>query len=409
MKQIIKPIVGIFLCLLVFSLSAKASVDFVTGSWQQVKHQAQQSQKPIFVKVTASWCVNCRMMERDVFTDPTVAAIYNQNFVNYSVDFDTREGQEFAQLFDVNILPDLLFFDTQGNLLKRVKDGKTQSAMIDLAEKILNPKKHEPINPVYGEAHVGTYEQNLSLYESGHKKSTFLRNFAIQSKQKGKPYRSLANKYTMRMRFLSRDWDSNENMAFVYEFADAPQTKTIDVLLRHKEDFWNVYGRYNVEAKIKQGIQREIAQQAPLKNKKALNRSLSIIKKAELKDTKTFKHAVRLTYFEQAKNWWQYSREMDRYTKKSNGLQPTKLSVASWHMYYNCKSNWMLRKAKRWTEKALEIDPRFYNYEVYAHVLQKMGKTRKAKNAILKGMIAAKTEGKSTTKLDALTRQLDLD
>ncbi len=53
-------------------------------------HRARQEGKPIFLSVGYSTCYWCHVMEREVFSDPDIAAVMNAHFVNVKVDREER-------------------------------------------------------------------------------------------------------------------------------------------------------------------------------------------------------------------------------------------------------------------------------------------------------------------------------
>ena len=82
---------------------------------QQVKI-AQQLGKPIMVKFEAEWCVACKQIERDVFSDATVITELS---ATYQVTADVTEVNDNAfgllDQYKIPGPPALLFFDSNGN------------------------------------------------------------------------------------------------------------------------------------------------------------------------------------------------------------------------------------------------------------------------------------------------------
>ena len=67
----------------------------------------------------ASWCVPCKRMEKETFTDPTVAKLLEQ-VVFLKVDTDEHEG--LARHFGVEGLPDVRFLNPDGTALHSLND-----------------------------------------------------------------------------------------------------------------------------------------------------------------------------------------------------------------------------------------------------------------------------------------------
>ena len=80
---------------------------------------ATQENKPVFVEFYASWCAPCKVMEEDVFTQPSVAEYLNANFLNFHTDFDSAAGKTIAEIYEVEKLPTVLFLAPNGVVLER--------------------------------------------------------------------------------------------------------------------------------------------------------------------------------------------------------------------------------------------------------------------------------------------------
>jgi len=77
---------------------------------------AKKTGKPMILKFTADWCGPCRMLSREVFSDPQVGAFVRGAFVPVIVDVTDRHGagQSIANQFQVDALPTLVVVNAQG-------------------------------------------------------------------------------------------------------------------------------------------------------------------------------------------------------------------------------------------------------------------------------------------------------
>jgi len=94
-------------------------VDFETGSFEKIKRMAKQENKPIFVDVYTDWCKPCKIMDKEVFRDRSVAGYLNTNYIPYKLDAESQEGIVMAINYNITVFPTVLYLDSNGQFLDR--------------------------------------------------------------------------------------------------------------------------------------------------------------------------------------------------------------------------------------------------------------------------------------------------
>jgi thioredoxin 1 len=93
---------------------AKTEIHFIEDAWTQALKQAAAQNKYIFVDAYATWCGPCKMLKAKTFTDAKVAAFYNKNFINVSIDMEKGMGPQLAKEWQMEAYPTLIIFNSKG-------------------------------------------------------------------------------------------------------------------------------------------------------------------------------------------------------------------------------------------------------------------------------------------------------
>jgi thioredoxin 1 len=114
-------------------------ITFYEGSWQEALATAKAENKLIFLDAYASWCGPCKMLKRNVFTNPDVAAFYNENFVNVAIDMEKGVGPKLAQQYRVTAYPTLFFIDGDGNVVRKAVGYHNPNQLLALGQSMIAP------------------------------------------------------------------------------------------------------------------------------------------------------------------------------------------------------------------------------------------------------------------------------
>lgn len=95
----------------------KTGILFSDASWKAILETAKTEHKLVFIDAYASWCEPCRLLRKKIFPDKEVGALFNQYFVNTSINMEKGEGPALMKIYPVEAYPTLLITDANGNLL----------------------------------------------------------------------------------------------------------------------------------------------------------------------------------------------------------------------------------------------------------------------------------------------------
>lgn len=138
-----KRILLLFL-LLLGAVGAEAQVRFMTRSTDGVRRQAVEQNKLVFIDLFATWCPPCQMMEREVFSRSDVGAFMEQHFVCAKYNIDKTTGRELLKRYGNRRVPLYLIFNTEGELLGRIRGATDPERFMAEVKRILDTLPAEP-------------------------------------------------------------------------------------------------------------------------------------------------------------------------------------------------------------------------------------------------------------------------
>jgi thioredoxin 1 len=106
-----------FICLAANAFSQ--GIVFHKGSWQSLLEEAKKTNRPFFVDYYTDWCGPCKMMSKHTFTDATLGAFANQNFLAFKLNAEQGEGVELAGRANIQAYPTIVFYSPDGKELGR--------------------------------------------------------------------------------------------------------------------------------------------------------------------------------------------------------------------------------------------------------------------------------------------------
>ena len=114
------------------------AVDFIeTDVLGAAIEQAEREGKLIFVDFYTTWCLPCKLMDEDVFTDRELGRYMNERFVSLKVNAEEGNGVNLASLYEVRAYPTLLFLDTRGRVVAKKQGAAYQRELRELGDRAM--------------------------------------------------------------------------------------------------------------------------------------------------------------------------------------------------------------------------------------------------------------------------------
>lgn len=107
------------------------------GDLSSAKNIAKVENKFVFVKFYADWCLPCKWMDETTFSDPTINEKLSSNFISIKVNIDDFDGFELRQDLEVRLLPTMIIYGPNGQMIKRIEEPLPSSKMHKLLDEVI--------------------------------------------------------------------------------------------------------------------------------------------------------------------------------------------------------------------------------------------------------------------------------
>jgi thiol-disulfide isomerase/thioredoxin len=90
-----------------------------TPKFEDVLAKAKTEKKPVFIDFSTDWCGWCRKLEKDTFSQASVAEVMKA-LINVHIDAEKGEGPDLAKRYGVHGFPSLVIVDSTGEEIDRI-------------------------------------------------------------------------------------------------------------------------------------------------------------------------------------------------------------------------------------------------------------------------------------------------
>jgi thiol:disulfide interchange protein len=98
---------------------------------------AKSSNKLVLADMSAIWCPSCRKLDKQVFSNEQVKTQLNQDFVYARIEYESPEGTNFMQNYQVTGFPTLLVLNASGEKLVQLPINYEPLAFLKTLEQVL--------------------------------------------------------------------------------------------------------------------------------------------------------------------------------------------------------------------------------------------------------------------------------
>lgn len=376
---------GIICCLI---LRAGGGIHFSEAKWAEAKTQAQKENKYIFVDCYTDWCYWCKVMDKETFTDTTVANRINSQFIPLKREMEKEEeGLALGMKYHVNGYPTYLIFSPAGELIYKIVGSRPAELFMQELDSARVAKG--PLVPGFGpELDPG--------YPHFYKES-----FGTNKKRKSPEQKTVID-------FLDKQTDLFSEVSWSVMWRFPLNEKYDEWILMNRTKLISLYGAEEVNDKVASILEARSSRAARENNKAGLDATLAQTKLYLPEQYGFLSFQFTMNYYETNEDWKNYAGTMQSFIDTAGYRATGTINGVCWNIYEQCEDKPVVKQALAWMD-SICIQTESYAFEdTYAALLYKDGQYKKAEEVALHAIDLGKQAGEDVSGTEALLANIRL-
>jgi len=112
-------IVLIFLFASSYTVNAQ-QLNYYTKEYNNVFKIARSLNKLILITFYTDWCINCKKMDENVFTDKNLVNLINNNYIPLHLNAELFDVMDICDTYQVKSYPTSIIIDANGKLINKL-------------------------------------------------------------------------------------------------------------------------------------------------------------------------------------------------------------------------------------------------------------------------------------------------
>ncbi len=327
---------------------AKRKIQFTQGSWKDILQKAKRENKPIFMDCYTVWCGPCKQMDAQVFTNPEVAAYFNEAFINVKFDMEKGEGIELKNRYGISAYPTFLYINPDGEVINRIVGSMP-------AQNFLEKSKS------------GMSEKGLAAmqrrYVAGERSQTFLKDYisVLEASYLQKETEEAIGELfkTAEMSLLK----TPEYWKLFDRYVKDPDTEVFKYVYKNRDEFAAIFNTQPVENKLynvwSDGSRAFIKSEdgKTTLDSKGFDQYLKRMKSESVKNYDLIAINAQIHNADKMDNWKEYFKLLEKKIKRYKIENIPEYELFNWgvRIEKGCKDQKLRAKAAKWMASGAEI------------------------------------------------------
>ena len=360
-----------------------------TTSWANILSLASKEKKLIFVDAYTDWCSWCKVMDRETFSDSSVAKLMNENFVPVKYEMETGFGAALSAKYRVNGFPTFLIFTPDGKLVNRILGYWKSKEFLGKLAVALDPARHDHLTGVSTELDPGFPE----FY-----KQSFLKRETRQKPDSASVHAFLAS---------TKDLSGEVSWSVMYRFSSLLSKKYKDYVYQNFDRLKKMYGANDVEIAISSFLTADMVDAIKTNDESAVENIIAASQKYIDEPVAEMRFNYRMRFYRGTNRWASFAALIDSAKNSGAPLDENAMNSYSWTIYEKCDDKQIVARATRWMGTVIEKNQMYMFLDTYAALLSKNGELKKAKQYAEFAIATGKKENEDVHETELLLKKIN--
>ncbi|MGA9407608.1 MAG: DUF255 domain-containing protein, partial [Bacteroidota bacterium] len=355
------------LALLLFTLSAYGTASELirfkdtATSWESIKSIAAKENKLIFIDAYTDWCIWCKVMDKETFSDTAVANFMNEKFIPVHYEMETGFGITMSAKYRVNAFPTFLIFTPDGKLVYRIVGYHKSKEFLEELNGALDPAKQDNLTGISASLEPGFPQFYMDSFLKGDLRK--------------RPDSATVNSYLA----SAQDLSSEVAWSVLYRFSYLVTDKYKEFVYKNFDMLKKMYGANDVQNSISTFLSSDLSRAIKANDEPALEKVIAVSEKYVGGPADEMRLNYRLRFDAGTNRWIPFADLVDSAKNSGSSLDENAMNSYSWTIYLRCDNKDVVARATRWMSDVVEKSPKYMLLDTYAALLYKNGDLSKAK------------------------------
>lgn len=363
-----------------FTADARQTLTIIEQDYELAKRTAAQQQKLLIIDFYTTWCIPCKVLDKTIFKNDSMAGEISKNFVVLQYDAEQDTIHNLSLKHHICSYPTTVVLNAEGRVIGKMYGTGGGGALVENYSKLL--------------------QESISLNKQG----KYISGFApsINAEQ----YPDFYKKYVRRISDikpgeLARYWSDNKDLlsevsfAILFYFGRAPR-HVADFFLQHKAEYEKRFGSADTRFVMRNMSAEKFSAAIEAKDEKKYEDAVAFAQQhLTSADAEEQIKAYRLNMFIAVEKWEEAAlivAERIR-LKKANEHE---INNFCWNVYEKCQNKKTLSEAVGFMKAVVDANPSFATLDTYARLLAKNGSRQEAIAVMKRAIEMGKANGEQT-------------